>query len=58
MSTMNSVDVQLLRHSVQDEGWRCSSAYLTCEPLLQDGVEPGETGDPGQNVSSKGLGKR
>lgn len=31
--------------------------YLAGEPLLKDGIEPGETSHPGQNVISKGLGK-
>lgn len=33
------------------------ASCLTCEPLLQDRVEPGEACHPGQDVSSKRLGK-
>ena len=38
---------------------RCTTArwpgYLTGEPLLKDGIEPGEACDPGRDLSSKGL---
>ena len=39
-------------------GWLCEGSrirYLAGEPLLKDGIEPGEASHPGQNVSSKGL---
>ena len=34
------------------------TTYLAGQPLLQDGIEPSEVGDPRHNLSSKRLGER